>query len=112
MRNNQNFIVNNKTKKNINKKLMQIFKLLKIKIIIYIIVEFTLMLFFFYYITSFCEVYKDTQMSWAFDSFVSFLLSILTELFTSFLTTVLYLISLKYQLRILYKFVIFFYGIG
>ena len=112
MRNNQNFIVNNKTKKNINKKLMQIFKLLKIKIIIYIIVEFTLMLFFFYYITSFCEVYKDTQISWIIDSFISFLLSIITELFTSFFTTILYLISLKYKIKFLYKFVIFFYGIG
>ena len=112
MRRDKDFIVSLKTKRNIHIELIKIFKLLNIKIIIYIIIELIIMLFFFYYITSFCEVYKDTQMSWALDSFISFLLSILTELFTSFLTTVLYLISLKYQLRILYKFVIFFYGIG
>ena len=112
MRKDKDFIVSLKTKRNIHIELIKIFKLLNIKIIIYIIIELIIMLFFFYYITSFCEVYKDTQMSWALDSFISFLLSILTELFTSFLTTVLYLISLKYQLRILYKFVIFFYGIG
>ena len=72
MRKNKFFTVNDKTKKNIHKKLMRIFKLLNIKIIIYIIIEFTLMLFFFYYITSFCEVYKDTQTSWILDSIISF----------------------------------------
>ena len=112
MRKNKFFRVNNKRKKAINIKLIKIFKILNIKIIIYIIIEFTLMLFFFYYITSFCEVYKDTQASWILDNIISFLLSILTELFTSFLTTVLYLISLKLKLKTLYKLVIFFYGIG
>ena len=112
MRNNKNYKVDSNTKKNINIKLMKIFKLLNIKIIFYIIIEFTLMLFFFYYITAFCEVYKDTQISWVIDSFISFLLSILTELFTSFLTTILYIISIKFKLKTLYKIVIFFYGIG
>ena len=112
MRENKNFIVDLKTKKNIYMKLMKIFKILNIKIIIYIIVEFILMLFFFYYITSFCEVYKDTQISWIIDSFISFLLSLISELLTSFFTTVLYFVSLKYQLKFLYKIVIFFYGIG
>ena len=112
MRENKDFKVENSTKKIIHMKLMKIFKLLNIKIIIYITIELFFMLFFLYYITSFCEVYKDTQISWFFDSFVSFLLSIITELFTSFITALLYLISLKYKLKILYKIVIFFYGIG
>ena len=64
--------INLKTKRNIYEKLNIIFKCLKIKIIIYIILEFLILLFFFYYITAFCEVYKETQMSWIFDSVKSF----------------------------------------
>ena len=112
MRKNKNFKVNIKTKKIINQRLIRIFKILKIKIIIYIIIEFILMLFFLYYITAFCEVYKETQINWLIDSIVSLLLSIITEIFISFIYTTFYIISIRIRIKILYKIVLFLYGIG
>ena len=49
--------------------------------IILIIIEFSLMLFFLYYVTAFCHVYNSTQYSWLFDS----LLTILSRSFIDFL---------------------------
>ena len=112
MRNNKKYKVNNKTKKMIYIKLMNIFKILKIKIIYYICIEFLIMLLFFYYITAFCEVYKYTQVSWILDSVVSLFLSIITEFITSFFNSIIYIISIQYKIKPLYKFAIFFYGLG
>ena len=70
------------------------------------------MLLFFYYITAFCEVYKYTQVSWILDSVVSLFLSIITEFVTSFFNSIIYIISIQYKIKPLYKFAIFFYGLG
>ena len=50
---------------------------LKIKLIIFFILSFILMLFFWYFISCFCAVYKNTQMILINDTFVSFVLSML-----------------------------------
>jgi hypothetical protein len=112
LRKNQEYKVKIEDKKEILKKLGVIYKNLKIKIIFYISIEFSLLLFFLYYITAFCEVYKNTQISWLFDSFVSFLLSIPVELLLSFSYALLYMTSIKYKFEKLYNIVLFFYGIG
>ena len=96
----------------INEKLNRIYKILKIKIVLYIIIEFLLLLFFFYYITAFCEVYKKTQISWLTDCFVSFLISILVEIAMSFLVATFYTISINNRFKILYSIAMFFYGLG
>ena len=96
----------------INEKLNRIYKILKIKIVLYIIIEFLLLLFFFYYITAFCEVYKKTQISWLTDCFVSFLISILVEIVMSFLVATFYTISINNRFKILYSIAMFFYGLG
>ena len=71
MRKNKKYKINKTRKKMINNKLISIFKLLKIKITFYIITESLLMLFFFYYITAFCGVYQNTQISWLLDCITS-----------------------------------------
>ena len=109
MRRNKKYFVDINNKKNINNKLLEIYKHMKIKIIIYIGIEFSIMIFFLYFITAFCEVYKDTQNSWLFDSFISFLLSILMELLISFVISILYGFSLKKKIQFLYTIVMFFY---
>ena len=106
------FKINIKSKRKIYEELNIVFRILRIKIIIYIILEFLIILFFFYYIIAFCEVYKETQNSWLFDSFISFLLSIIIELLISFVMTILYSISLKINIQFLYQFVMFLYRIG
>ena len=96
----------------IYEKLNKIYKTLKIKIISYIIIDLLLLIFFLYYITAFCEVYRNTQLSWLADGIISFLMSILTELSMSFMCAVLYKLSIKYRFKTLYIVVLFFYELG
>jgi hypothetical protein len=112
MRKDKTYYVDSKQKKIIHTTLQKIFKFLKIKITIYIIIEFSLLLFFFYYITAFCEVYKETQKSWIYDSFISFILSIIFELFVSFFISLIYETSLKYKIKLLYRISMIFYELG
>ena len=112
MRKNKAYYVDSKQKKIIYATLLKIFKILKIKILIYIIIEFSLLLFFFYYITAFCEVYKETQKSWIYDSFISFIFSIIYELLASFFISLIYETSLKYRIKFLYRISMFFYELG
>ena len=111
IRRNKNYKISNKTKKNIYKKLEKIYKCLKIKILFYIIFESFIILFFFYYILAFCEVYRETQINWIIDSIISTLLSILIELFTSFVISLLYILSIKFKLKPLYTIVLSIYGL-
>ena len=85
----------------------KICNILKIKIVCYIVFEFAILLFFFYYVTGFCIVYQKTQIDWLLDSITSVLLSILMKLFYSFFIAILYIISLKRKSKILYKIAIF-----
>ena len=104
--------INNNNKKNLYIKLNIILKCLQRKIKIYILLEFFIYLFFFYYIIAFCEVYKATQISWIIDCIISLLLSILEEFIISFIISILYIIAIRYKFRILYKIVLFQYGLG
>ena len=88
MRKNKKYKINKKRKKQINNKLISIFKLLKIKITFYIITESILMLFFFYYITAFCRVYQNTQISWLLDCITSFFFSCIYEILYSFVSAI------------------------
>ena len=112
MRNNKNYKVKNEEKMRIHEKLLKIYKILKVKIIIYIIMNCLFLIFFLYYVTAFCEVYKNTQKSWLTDCLLSFLLSIPVELLVSFNYSVLYYVAIKYRFKILYRITIFFYGLG
>jgi hypothetical protein len=95
MRKNKRYKVNKLRKKMINNKLIDIFKMLKIKIAFYIVIESLLMLFFFYYITAFCGVYQNTQISWLLDCIASCFLSFIYEILYSFVISVLYITSLN-----------------
>ena len=103
MRKNKKYRVNNNKKKIINRYILKIFKCLKFKIVCYIIIEFLIMLFFFYFITAFCEVYKETQYSWLYDSFTSFLFSFPLELIISFIITILYKNAIQIKNECLYN---------
>ena len=109
MRKNKNYKVTKETKYQIYKKLIKICNFLKCKIILFIIFEFLLMLFFYYFVTVFCEVYKKTQASWLYDFFVSFLISFAFEIFGAFLIAIFYILSLRYKIKFLYLICLFFY---
>ena len=103
MKNDKQYIIKKSRKIDIYRKINKILKSLKIKIIIFIIVELLLLLFFFYFTTAFCEVYKNTQVSWLIDCFTSFLMSIFIEILLSFLISILYVCSIKNKNRFIYK---------
>ena len=107
LRKNKTYQVKRNDKLIIYEKLRKIFKILKIKIICYIIIESFLLIFFFYYVTAFCEVYKNTQGSCLSDRYISFLFSIPIELSLSFFYAILYVISIKYKFKTMYNIVLF-----
>ena len=82
----------------------------KCKVIILIIIEMILMIFFWYFVTSFCHVYKATQKSWLLDSLLSILIRAIIELMISFGLAKLYILAISGESQCLYKFVMFLYN--
>ena len=112
MRKDSKYIVSKATKKKILMNIYDIIKNLKIKILFFIILECSLLLFFFYFVTAFCEVYQNTQISWLCDSFVSFILSFPIEFLLAFLNASFYKLSLAKKSSLLYKIVMVFYNLS
>ena len=109
---NKKYNISEKRKLEIKLEIEKILKKFKIKMFILIIIEFSLMLFFWYYVTAFCHVYNSTQYSWLFDS----LLSILSRSVIDFLVPLglakLYRLSVESNVQCIYKIVLFFYSFG
>ena len=99
------FFVNELKKKYIFFKFEKIFKLLRIKVIIFIISELLLLMFFSYFATAFCEIYKSTQIAWLIDCINSFVMSIIIEILYSLVMSVLYTYSLRKRNKLIYKIV-------
>ena len=95
--------VNDETKIKISNDLKKILKCLKIKIICFSVFELLFILFFFYYVTAFCQVYKNTQVSWLLDSLSSYIISFFIALALSLIFAMLYKISVGYKINIIYK---------
>jgi len=111
MRKDQNYKVNKKRKINIILQIRHICLRLRNKIIIFIISEFFIMLFFYYFVTAFCEVYKKTQISWLYDFISSFFISILSEIFSAWILAIFYYLSIRFEINLMYKIVLFFYNL-
>ena len=109
LKNKQGYEVNEERKEKIEKTIKKIIKCLKLKIAIFFIVEYIIMLFFWYYVTSFCHVYHNTQTSWLIDCIVSFLCSILYNGIFALAFTIIYIISIKWRQKWMYKIAMFFY---
>ena len=111
MRKDKDYKVNKKRKINIILQIRHICLKLKNKINIFFILEFFIMLFFYYFVTAFCEVYKKTQISWLYDFVISFFISILSEIFSAWILALFYYLSIKYEINLIYRIVIFFYNL-
>ena len=84
---------------------------LKNKIFGFFILEFLFMLFFFYFVTAFCEVYSKTQISWIYDCLTSFLLSFFSQIFYAWILAIFYYLSIRYEINFIYKIIIFIYNL-
>ena len=107
MRKDNNYIVSNTKKIEIQKKIKQILKLLKITIFPFFVIQLFLLLFYFYFMIAFGEVYKYTQFHVLKDSITSYIISFPISITISLVLCILYEIALKYKLKILYKIILF-----
>ena len=85
----------NSNKENINKRFENTIKCLKIKFTIFFIIELSLLIFFWYYLSSFCAIYKNTQLFLIKDTLISFGFSLLYPLFICLLPGMFRIPSLK-----------------
>ena len=67
----------NKKFKSINKRSKNLMKFLFYKLLLFFIIGFIFLLFFWYYISSFCAVYENTQIHLIKDTLISFGLSLI-----------------------------------
>ena len=105
----KNVAVDVKLESETSKEISGILKCLKVKIIFFIILEFLFTLFFFYYVTAFCQVYKSTQISWLLDSISSYVISFGITLVFSFIFAILYKLSIIYKKKIVFSICQFMY---
>ena len=75
---------------------------LKIKLIIYFIIVFTLGLFFLYYISAFCAVYRFSQKYWFYGFFESFGMDILTAFITCLILSFMKYVAIRKKVKCLY----------
>ena len=109
MKKNKNYTTKEETKREIFYEVENILKKFKIKIIILLIIETILILFFWYFVTAFCHVYSSTQTSWLFDTFLSILTRLMLELIFGFLFAKLYGVSVASGFETFYQILICIY---
>ena len=68
----------NKINKNLDKKKVVLYKKLKILFLSYFIISSIFLLFFWYYISMFCAIYKNTQIHLIKDTLISFGISLIS----------------------------------
>ena len=71
----------NKDKKDLNKRTKELNDKLNIKFILYFIISFIFLLFFWYYLSMFCAIYRFTQYHLIKDTLISFGLSLIYPFF-------------------------------
>ena len=112
LKNNKKYTITQIRKTEILLEIEQILKKHRMKVIIFIIIEFILMLFFWYFVIAFCHVYNATQISWLLDSLTSILIRAIIELLISLGLAKLYIMAIVSECHCLYKFLMFLYNFG
>ena len=110
MKANKKYYVTDKRKKEIVKEIEKILKYYKIKIFIFMFIEFLLMIFYWYYVTVFCHVYNSTQRSWLVDSFLTMLSRIIIDCLLCLGFAKLYRLAVEANVQVIYKISLFFYS--
>jgi hypothetical protein len=107
--NKKKYEIKEETKRQIFNDVENILKKFKIKILILLIIQTVLILFFWYFVTAFCHVYSSTQASWLLDSFLSILSRLMLELIFGFLYAKLYQIAVGSNIETFYKILLCIY---
>ena len=91
----KNIIEIKKEKYNIKEKAEKIKKFLKIKFIIFFCLLFILLILFWYYISCFCAVYKNTQIHLIKDTLISYGLSLFSPILLCLIPGIFRIYSLR-----------------
>ena len=78
-------------------------KCYKIKLIFFFILNFILMIFFWYYVSSFCAVYVGTQYAMITAAIFALFFGIIYQAIFALIITILRHIGLKMNINICYK---------
>ena len=97
-------------KKEIISEVKNIMKKYKIKVIIFYIIEFLCMIFFWYYVTVFCNIYKKTQLSWLIDCLITIIIRIIIDFLINIVFALLYNLSIRLKSNCLFRVTIFLYS--
>ena len=106
---NKNYVVSLQRKREITIEVNRIMKTYKVKVIIFYIVEFLCMIFFWYYVTIFCYMYKKTQLSWLTDCLLTIVIRIIIDFFLNFIFAFLYKLSINISSNCFFKTITFIY---
>ena len=72
---------------------------IRIRLILFFVVEFVLLTFCLYYVTIFCKIYSGSQSSWLFDCITGIGISLAISIAISFVVALLRYISLSARRR-------------
>ena len=89
---------------NMNERINKLITTLKIKFSLFYIINFILLILFWYYITCFCGIYKNTQIHLIKDSLLSFTLTLITPFGIYLLPGIYRLTAIKRKSKCLYGF--------
>ena len=110
MKKDKKYMISKERKIEIKNEIDKIFRNYKIKIRIFLVIEFSLMIFFWYYVILFCHVYPSTQTSWILNSFLSMLSRFIFDNLICLGLSKLYRIGVDSNVHCIYRFAIFLYG--
>ena len=82
---------------------ISIIKTMRLKYIVFMVVDLILMLLFWYYCCAFCNCYPNTTMSWLYSSIVTWVVILLFPFLLCFIVAALRYLGLKYKWEVAYK---------
>ena len=97
-----NLIHNETSKVEITKKAKKVLRTMQLKLTFYFIINFIFLFFFWYYVSAFCGVYKQTQVSWLTGGLISFAISLGVPFVICVVFASMRLIAFKYKNKTLY----------
>ena len=103
------YVIDNAKKRTIFTEVENVLKYYKIKLILILFFQFIFLLFSFYFITAFCQVYQNTQIIWLTNCLSAVLIRFVIECIICLIYAKLYLISAHIDYKTFYKFMIFLY---
>ena len=107
---NKKYKASDKRKEEIKKIIEKILRKYQLKVTIFLIIQFLLLIFYWYYVTVFCHVYSKTQISWIIDSLLSMIFRFFVDVILCMLFAKIYRIAISSNFLWIYKVSMFFYS--